>query len=81
MTALPVDDRLAMRALRLPPGLARTHAEAAALREEIATRLDCRVLTWPWPDGGGIRICGQIYNLPAEYERLAVGPRSLLDGR
>ncbi|MFD4859879.1 hypothetical protein [Streptomyces atratus] len=38
------------------------------------------VLAWPWP-GGGIRICGQIHNLPAEYERLAVGLRSLLDGR
>ncbi|MEE1811021.1 hypothetical protein [Streptomyces sp. BE133] len=48
VTALPADDRLAMRAPRLPPGLARTHAEAAALREESATRLGCRVC-WPGP--------------------------------
>lgn len=78
---LPADERLAMRALRLPPGLARTQAEAAALREEIAARLGFRVLVWSWPGGGGIRVCGQIYNVSAEYERLAAALRPLLDGR
>ncbi|MFC0597572.1 aminotransferase class V-fold PLP-dependent enzyme [Streptomyces palmae] len=81
LTSLPADDALAMRALRLPPGMARTQDEAAALREEIAARLGCRVLIWPWPGGGGIRICGQIYNVPQEYERLAAGLGSLLAGR
>lgn len=81
ITPLPADDRLAMRALRLPPTLARTRDEAAALREEIAARLGFRVLIWPWPDGGGIRLCGQIYNVPEEYERLAVALRGLMDGR
>ncbi|QEU96197.1 aminotransferase class V-fold PLP-dependent enzyme [Streptomyces kanamyceticus] len=81
LTPLPSDDRLAMRALRLPSRLGRTQDEAVALREEIATRLGCRVLIWAWPGGGGIRICGQVYNAPAEYERLATGLRSLLDGR
>ncbi|MFE0176159.1 aminotransferase class V-fold PLP-dependent enzyme [Streptomyces sp. NPDC059002] len=81
LTPLPSDDRLAMRALRLPPNLARTSSEAVALREEIAARLGCRVLIWGWPGGGGIRVCGQIYNRPAEYERLTAGLRSLLDGR
>ncbi|WP_409234548.1 aminotransferase class V-fold PLP-dependent enzyme [Streptomyces sp. PA5.6] len=81
LTPLPADDRLAMRALRLPPGLARTPDEAVSLREEIAARLGFRVLIWPWPNGGGIRVCGQIYNTPAEYERLTTALRPLLDGR
>ncbi|BAU87900.1 hypothetical protein SLA_7034 [Streptomyces laurentii] len=80
VTPLPADDRLALRALRLPPRFARTRPEAEALREEIMARVGCRVLVWPWPGGGGIRICGQIYNRPAEYERLARGLRFLLDG-
>ncbi|MFH8370523.1 aminotransferase class V-fold PLP-dependent enzyme [Streptomyces sp. NPDC018031] len=78
LTPLPADESLAMRALRLPPNLARTRAEAEALREEIAARYGCRVLIWPWTGGGGIRICGQIYNRPQEYERLAMGLGSLL---
>lgn len=81
VTPLPADDRLAMRSLRLPRGLARTWVEADALREEITERLGCRVLVWPWPDGGGIRVSGQLYNLPVEYERLAAGLGPLLDGR
>lgn len=81
VTALPSDARLAMRSLRLPERFARTRAEADALREEIMARLGCRVLVWPWEGGGGIRISGQIYNRPAEYERLTRGVRSLLDGR
>ncbi|MEU8617498.1 aminotransferase class V-fold PLP-dependent enzyme [Streptomyces sp. NPDC048623] len=81
LTPLPYGEELAMRSLRLPRGLARTHAEAAALREEIATRLACRVLVWPWPTGGGIRLSAQIYNRAEEYERLAAGLKGLLDGR
>ncbi|MET8505040.1 aminotransferase class V-fold PLP-dependent enzyme [Streptomyces sp. NPDC004787] len=81
LTPMPYDPRLAMRALRLPDRLARTQDEAAALREEIAARLGCRVLVWGWPTGGGLRLCGQIYNRAEEYERLAAGLKGLLDGR
>ncbi|MGW7452201.1 aminotransferase class V-fold PLP-dependent enzyme [Streptomyces sp. NPDC054787] len=71
LVPLPHSDGLAMRALRLPPGVAETPQGARALREELAARLRIRVLVWPWPGGGGIRVCGQIYNRAAEYERLA----------
>ncbi|MFD6466923.1 aminotransferase class V-fold PLP-dependent enzyme [Streptomyces goshikiensis] len=71
LAPLPYTDGLAMRALRLPPGIAETPEGARALREELAARLRVRVLIWPWPGGGGIRVCGQIYNRPEEYERLA----------
>ncbi|MFG2997882.1 aminotransferase class V-fold PLP-dependent enzyme [Streptomyces sp. NPDC048340] len=71
VTALPHTDGLAMRTLKLPPGVAETHEAARELREEIAARLRIRVLIWPWPGGGGIRVCGQVYNRAEEYERLA----------
>ncbi|MFD3540107.1 aminotransferase class V-fold PLP-dependent enzyme [Streptomyces sp. NPDC058662] len=71
LTPLPYTEGLAMRALRLPPGTAETRQEAVDLREELAARLRTRVLIWPRAGGGGIRLCGQIYNRPGEYERFA----------
>ncbi|WP_424210959.1 aminotransferase class V-fold PLP-dependent enzyme [Streptomyces sp. BI20] len=70
-TALPGDPGLAMASVLLPPGLAEDHDTARELREEIAASLRIRVLVWPRPGGGGIRVCGQVYNRPEEYERLA----------
>lgn len=71
LTPLPHDEALAMRTLRLPPGVADTPERARELRERIAAEQGIRVLIWPWPGGGGIRVCGQIYNRPEEYARLA----------
>ncbi|TDU74931.1 aminotransferase class V-fold PLP-dependent enzyme [Streptomyces sp. KS 21] len=71
ITPLPYTEGLAMRSLRLPPGTAETYEGARALRERIAADLGVRVLIWPWPGGGGVRVCGQVYNRPEEYERLA----------
>ncbi|MGW7438760.1 aminotransferase class V-fold PLP-dependent enzyme [Streptomyces sp. NPDC054849] len=71
LTPLPYTAGLAMRTLRLPSGVAETPERARALREELAARLHVRVLIWPRPGGGGIRVCGQIYNRPQEYARLA----------
>ncbi|MFD9518683.1 aminotransferase class V-fold PLP-dependent enzyme [Streptomyces sp. NPDC059979] len=71
LTPLPHGEALAMRTLRLPAGVADTPVRARGLRERIAAEQGIRVLIWPWPGGGGIRVCGQIYNRPEEYERLA----------
>ncbi|MFK0252626.1 aminotransferase class V-fold PLP-dependent enzyme [Streptomyces sp. NPDC090445] len=78
ITPLPYTEGLAMRSLRLPPGSAGTPDEARALRERIAAEQGIRVLIWPWPGGGGIRVCGQLYNRPEEYERLAAVLPALL---
>ncbi|MFJ5550271.1 aminotransferase class V-fold PLP-dependent enzyme [Streptomyces sp. NPDC093225] len=76
---LPYADGVAMRSLRLPDGVADTLERARALREEIADRLRIRVTVWGWEGAGGIRVCGQLYNRPEEYEALAVGLAGLLD--
>lgn len=60
-----------MRSLLLPPGTAETHDAARTLREELAAKIGIRVLIWPRQGGGGIRVCGQVYNRAEEYERLA----------
>ncbi|MBT2468186.1 aminotransferase class V-fold PLP-dependent enzyme [Streptomyces sp. ISL-66] len=71
ITPLPHTEGLAMRALRLPVGTAETREDAVDLRERLAARAGIRVLIWPWAGGGGIRVCGQVYNRAEEYERLA----------
>ncbi|MCX5403321.1 aminotransferase class V-fold PLP-dependent enzyme [Streptomyces sp. NBC_00335] len=68
---LPYTEGLALRTLRLPPGVAETPDASRDLRERIAAEQRIRVLIWPWPGGGGIRVSGQIYNRAEEYERLA----------
>lgn len=71
LTPLPHTPGLAMRSLLLPPGTAETQDAAWALREGLAAKTGVRVLIWPRTGGGGIRVCGQIYNRAEEYERLA----------
>ncbi|MEU9037309.1 aminotransferase class V-fold PLP-dependent enzyme [Streptomyces sp. NPDC048352] len=71
LTPLPYTPGVAMRSLLLPPGTAETQEAAAAMREELAAKLRIRVLIWARQGGGGIRVCGQIYNRAEEYERLA----------
>ncbi|MFF5701084.1 aminotransferase class V-fold PLP-dependent enzyme [Streptomyces sp. NPDC012794] len=80
LTPLPHTPGVAMRSLLLPPGTAETQDAAAAMREELAAKLRIRVLIWARPGGGGIRVCGQLYNRAEEYERLAAALPGFLRG-
>ncbi|GGS80214.1 MULTISPECIES: aminotransferase class V-fold PLP-dependent enzyme [Streptomyces] len=80
LTPLPWGEGIAMRSLRLPPGLAETPEAARVLRERMAAEHGIRILVWPWAGGGGIRVCGQLYNRPEEYERLAAVLPGFLSG-
>ncbi|WP_371501295.1 aminotransferase class V-fold PLP-dependent enzyme [Kitasatospora sp. NBC_00374] len=68
----------AMRALRLPPGVAESEHAAKALAVAVARRLQARIAVRPWPGGGVLRISAQLYNRPQEYRDLATGLRELI---
>lgn len=72
---------VAMRIVPLPPGLATTLEAARALRARIAERLAAEVAVMAWDGRGWLRLCGQVYNSAAEYERLAVSLPPLLAQR
>ncbi|MDX2390819.1 aminotransferase class V-fold PLP-dependent enzyme [Streptomyces sp. NPDC054904] len=80
LTPLPWTEGLPLRSLLLPPGTAETQDDARAMREELAAKLRTRVLVWPRRGGGGLRVCGQIYNRAEEYERLAAALPAYLRG-
>ncbi|MEV5447855.1 aminotransferase class V-fold PLP-dependent enzyme, partial [Streptomyces sp. NPDC052644] len=72
---------VAMRIVPLPAGVAGSLEEAAALRGRIAERLATEVAVMAWHGQGWLRLCGQVYNTPDEYERLAARLPALLAGR
>ncbi|OWV01377.1 aminotransferase V [Micromonospora wenchangensis] len=72
---------VAMRIVPLPAGVAGSLEEAAALRGRIAERLATEVAVMAWHGRGWLRLCGQVYNTPDEYERLAARLPALLAGR
>ncbi|MGW7311978.1 aminotransferase class V-fold PLP-dependent enzyme [Streptomyces sp. NPDC054854] len=80
LTPLPWTEGLPLRSLLLPPGTAETQDDARSMREELAAKLRTRVLVWPRRGGGGLRVCGQIYNRAEEYERLAAALPAYLRG-
>jgi isopenicillin-N epimerase len=76
--SLPADPGVSMRIVPLPPGLAATELAAAALRDAIAATLATEVAVNAWRGRGLLRLSGQAYNRPEEYERLADGLPGLL---
>ncbi|SCG69983.1 aminotransferase class V-fold PLP-dependent enzyme [Micromonospora coxensis] len=75
----PGGPAVAMRLVPLPPGVATTLDAARDLRARIAERLAAEVSVAGWNGRGWLRLCGQVYNSPDEYERLAVRLPGLLD--
>lgn len=69
---------VSMRLLPLPAGVATTLEEAVALRNRISDRLAAEVSLTAWNGRGWLRLCGQVYNRPEEYDRLAEGLPGLL---
>ncbi|MFI6131804.1 aminotransferase class V-fold PLP-dependent enzyme [Micromonospora sp. NPDC051141] len=74
----PGGPAVAMRLVPLPPGVATTLDAARALRSRIAERLAAEVSVAGWNGRGYLRLCGQVYNTPEEYDRLAVRLPALL---
>ncbi|WP_319458863.1 aminotransferase class V-fold PLP-dependent enzyme [Micromonospora sp. RTP1Z1] len=74
----PGGPTVSMRLIPLPPGVATTMDAAKALRTRIAERLAAEVAVMTWLDRGWLRLCGQVYNTPDEYDRLAVRLPALL---
>ncbi|WP_092375271.1 aminotransferase class V-fold PLP-dependent enzyme [Micromonospora phaseoli] len=74
----PGGPTVAMRIVPLPAGLATTLAGARALQTRIAERLATQVAVMAWQGRGWLRVCGQVYNSPDEYQRLAVRLPTLL---
>jgi isopenicillin-N epimerase len=60
-----------MRVVPLPPGVAATPDDAAALRRRIADNLQTEVAVNSWRGRGLLRLSAQVYNRAEEYERLA----------
>ncbi|MFI1192606.1 aminotransferase class V-fold PLP-dependent enzyme [Micromonospora sp. NPDC020750] len=77
----PGGPTVAMRVVPLPAGLAATFDDAFALRSRIAEELSTEVAVMSWNDRGWLRLCGQVYNAPHEYERLAARLPALLTRR
>ncbi|MFV2100382.1 aminotransferase class V-fold PLP-dependent enzyme [Micromonospora sp. LOL_024] len=74
----PGGPTVAMRIVPLPTGLATTLEGARALQARIAERLATQVAVMAWQGRGWLRVCGQVYNSPDEYQRLAVRLPTLL---
>lgn len=78
LAPLPHSAGVAMRALRLPPGVAETLPAAQELMAALWRRHAVRTVARPWPGGGVMRVSAQVYNRAQEYEVLASGVAEVL---
>jgi isopenicillin-N epimerase len=77
-TKVPVDDqfRAAMRVIALPERLA--YERARDVEAALSAKHRVEVSLMDLHDASWVRVCGQIYNRPDDYDRLAVGLTELL---
>jgi isopenicillin-N epimerase len=73
------DDRTgSMSVVELPTGAARTFDQTLAIQERLFSEHRVEVpITW-WHERAFVRMSAQVYNAPADYERLAVAIRRVL---
>ncbi|MCW6008379.1 aminotransferase class V-fold PLP-dependent enzyme [Micromonospora sp. CPCC 205371] len=76
----PGAPEVAMRIVPLPSGRATTIDDAMALEARIADELATVVAVFCWDGRGWLRLAGQVYNVRAEYDRLAEGLPRILRG-
>jgi isopenicillin-N epimerase len=76
----PGAPEVAMRIVPLPGGRAATIDDAMALEARIADELATVVAVFSWNGRGWLRLAGQVYNVRAEYDRLAEGLPRILRG-
>lgn len=75
----PGAPEVSMRIVPLPGGRATTLDDAMALEARIADELATVVAVFSWNGRGWLRLAGQVYNVRAEYDRLAEGLPRILD--
>lgn len=63
----------AMTLVRLPDGVVTTDDEARLLQKQIAEQLSIEALPLAWNNQGYLRLSAQVYNSPADFERLSKG--------
>jgi isopenicillin-N epimerase len=71
------DPGLSMAIVPLPPGVADDRKEARALQDHMDT-IGIEMAVPSWSDHGAIRLSAQVYNQPADYERLALAVRDYI---
>jgi isopenicillin-N epimerase len=76
--SLPRDAAVSMQLVPLPAGLATTPDDAAALQSRIGEQIAVEVAVTSWAGQGFVRLSAQVYNSPADYERLAADLPALL---
>ena len=64
---------VSMAVVPLPPGVAADAAGAGALQAALSDRLGIEAAVSAWNGRGLLRLSAQVYNAPADYERLAAG--------